>query len=170
MTRHRPDSPDFVKEEFPLYWLARVHGVYTMEMERALKPIGLDIPSWRALLILAERGPRSMSEISLHAIAKLSTVTKLVYRMKAEGLVDTATSELDARVTVVTLTAQGRQAIERGQLATRHIFQRSFEGLTPTQIRRLNESLHQILDNLSPRHADVAAGRPSSGESDGDVD
>ena len=100
-----------------------------------------------------------MSEISLHAIAKLSTVTKMIYRMKAEGLVDTATSEQDARVTVVTLTEQGREAIERGQLATRHIFQRSFEGLTPTQIRRLNESLHQILDNLSPRHAEVAAAR-----------
>lgn len=170
MSRHRPDSPDFVKEEFPFYWLARVYGVYTLEMERALKPIGLDIPTWRTLLILAERGTSSMSEISLHAIAKLSTVTKLVYRMKAEGLVDTATSEQDARVTVVGLTVAGREAIERGQLATRHIFQRSFEGMTPTQIRRLNESLHQILDNLSPRHADVAASRLPSGEGDGDAD
>lgn len=159
MPRFDPTSPEFVKEEFPFYWLARVHGVYSLEMEGALKPLGLDIPSWRTLMILNERGSSSMSEISLHAIAKLSTVTKLVYRMKSEGLVDTSTSEHDARVTVVHLTEPGRQAIAHSQLATRHIFLRSFQGLTPLQIRKLNEALHQILDNLSPRHADIATGR-----------
>jgi len=159
VSRFNPASPEFSKEEFPFYWLARVYGVYTLEMEKALKPMGLDIPTWRTLMILNERDGSSMSEIALHAIAKLSTVTKTVYRMKEEGLVDTATSELDARVTVVHLTAAGREAIERSRLATRHIFERSFHGLTPLQIRKLNESLHLILDNLSPRHAEVAAGR-----------
>lgn len=159
MSRFNPASPEFSKEEFPFYWLARVHGVYTLEMEKALKPLGLDIPTWRTLMIVKEREFTSMSEIALHAIAKLSTVTKTVYRMKAEGLVETATSDQDARVTLVSITDRGREALDRGQLATRHIFQRSFHGLTPLQIRKLNESLHQILDNLSPRHADVAAGR-----------
>jgi DNA-binding MarR family transcriptional regulator len=159
VSRFNPASPQFSKEEFPFYWLARLHGVYTLEMEKALKPIGLDIPTWRTLMIVKERDVSSMSEIAQHAVAKLSTITKTVYRMKAEGLVETATSEQDARVTVVSLTNLGREAIERSQLATHHIFQRSFNGLTPLQIRKLNESLHLILDNLSPRHADVAAGR-----------
>ena len=88
MSQYNPASPDFIKEEFPFYGLARVYGVYTMEMERALKPVGLDIPTWRTLFILNEHGSSSMSEISLHAIAKLSTVTKIVYRMKSEGLVE----------------------------------------------------------------------------------
>lgn len=163
MSRFDPASADFIKEEFPFYWLARVHGVYTLEMEKALKPIGLDIPTWRTLLILQERDTTSMSEIALHAVAKLSTVTKTVYRMKAEGLVETATSEHDARVTVVRMTDLGRSVMERGQLATRHIFQRSFNGLTPLQLRKLNESLHLILDNLSPRHAGAATGRGDDG-------
>lgn len=157
-----PASPDFVKEEFPFYWLARVHGVYQMEMERALKTVGLDIPTWRTLYILNENGSSSMSEISLHAIAKLSTVTKIVYRMKGEGLVETHTSPLDARVTIVTLTESGRDAIARSKLAIQHIFGRAFEGLTPSQIRKLNEALHLILDNLSPRHAELAAAGRSS--------
>jgi MarR family transcriptional regulator, organic hydroperoxide resistance regulator len=159
VSRHQPSSPEFNKEDFPFYWLARVYGVYTLEMERALKPIGLDIPTWRTLFILQQQGASSMSEISLHAVTKLSTVTKTVYRMKAEGLVDTATSDEDARVTMVKLTPLGQEAIERGRLATQHIFRRSFDGLTPTQITRLNESLHQILDNLSPLHSGMAAGR-----------
>ena len=163
MSRFNPANPDFVKEEFPFYWLARVYGVYSMEMEKALKPLGLDIPTWRTLMILKERDDSSMSEISLHAIAKLSTVTKIVYRMKGEGLVDTRTADHDARVTLVNLTEAGRAAIERSQLAIGHIFMRSFRGMTPLQIKRLNEALHGILDNLSPRHADLASGRSDSG-------
>jgi DNA-binding MarR family transcriptional regulator len=105
---------------------------------------------------LSECGTHSVSDIALHAVAKLSTVTKTVYRMKAESLLETATSAQGARVTEVSITPAGTQALERARLATQHIFVRSFEGLTPTQIRRLNENLRQILDNLSPRHG-VAA-------------
>jgi len=31
------------------------------------------------------------------------------------------------------------------------------------QIRKLNESLHLILDNLSPRHAELASGKSGGG-------
>jgi MarR family transcriptional regulator, organic hydroperoxide resistance regulator len=157
---YNPANPDFVREEFPFYWLARVYSAYQMEMERALKTADLDVPTWRTLHILNQNGSSSMSEISLHAIAKLSTVAKIVYRMKADGLVETQTSSQDARVTMVTLTEAGREAIARSRLATQHIFARAFDGLTPTQIRKLNQSLHLMLDNLSPRHAELAvAGR-----------
>ena len=165
VSRYNPASPEFAREEYPFYWLARVYGVYTLEMEKALKTVGLDVPTWRTLMILKEQGASSMSDIALHAVAKLSTVTKTVYRIKEEGLVETSTSKQDARVTVVSLTAAGQRAIERGQLATQHIVLRSFEGMTPGQVKRLNESLHMILDNLSPRHSEASAGvlrRPGS--------
>lgn len=61
----------------------------------------MDIPRWRILFILKENGESSISEISIHAIAKLSTITKIVYRMKADGLVETNTSASDGRVTQV---------------------------------------------------------------------
>jgi len=148
LSRYDPASREFRKEEFPFYWIARVYGSYTQEMETALKAVGMDIPTWRVLFILKENGTSSISEISLHAIAKLSTVTKTVYRMKAEGLLDTAPSQQDGRVTEVTLTDTGRDAIERIQLATRHIFLRSFKGLTPSQIQKLNELLQGVLVNF----------------------
>lgn len=153
-----PVDTTFAKEEFPFYWLARVQAAYSMEMERVLKPVGIDIPSWRALLIL-EEGACSVSEIALHSVAKLSTVTKLVQRMRDEGLVETAPWAEDNRVTVVNITEAGHQAIHRGRLATAHLFSRSFDGLTAGQIKRLNETLRQLLDNVSPRHGEAAAGR-----------
>ena len=92
LSRYNPASEDFHKEEFPFYWLARVHGRYTLSMEKLLKKIDLDIPRWRVLNILFENNEASISDISEHAIAKLSTVTKIVYRMKDDGLVDTRPS------------------------------------------------------------------------------
>jgi len=145
---YRPSSPDFHREEFPFYWIARVHGMYTLEMERALKTIGCDIPTWRVLAILQQQGTSSISEIATHAIAKLSTVTKMVYRMKAEGLVTTATSANDGRVTEVTITPEGERVLARIGDATSGLFERSFRGLTPTRIAKLNELLQVIFGNL----------------------
>ncbi|MBD1551126.1 MarR family winged helix-turn-helix transcriptional regulator [Pseudomonas typographi] len=146
--RYDPASDEFCKEEFPFYWLARVHGRYTQSMERVLKKIDLDIPRWRVLWILKENGESSISEISTHAIAKLSTITKIVYRMKDDGLVDTATSTEDGRVTRVCITAHGLANIERMQGATRELFKRSFTGLTEAQIQRLSRLLETVFHNL----------------------
>jgi|SRR6218665_1253758 len=148
-TNHfHPSRPDFHKEEFPFYWIARVHARYTMDMERALKPVGRDIPTWRVLAILTEQGTSSISDIATHAVAKLSTITKIVYRMKAEGLVTVATAAHDGRVTEVSLTDEGRHAMQRINDATYSLWDRSFAGLSPAKVAKLNELLKVLLDNL----------------------
>ncbi|BFM49853.1 MarR family winged helix-turn-helix transcriptional regulator [Marinomonas sp. THO17] len=146
--RYNPASKEFHKEDFPFYWLARVHGRYQLAMEKALKKIDLDIPSWRILFILKEEGVSSMSQIAEHAIAKLPTVTKTVYRMKNEGLLDTQVCDDDGRVTRVTLTDKGWEAVHNIEEATQSIFKQSFKGMTEAQIKRLNKLLEQLFHNL----------------------
>lgn len=150
-SRYNPASEDFHKEEFPFYWLARVHGRYTMAMEKLLKRIDLDIPRWRVLNILFENNDSSISEISEHAVAKLSTITKIVYRMKDDGLVETSQSAQDGRVTQVSLTDAGRQAFFDMHDLTDELFHKSFQGLTEAQLRKLNQVLSSIFSNL-PEH------------------
>ncbi|MDH1339315.1 MarR family winged helix-turn-helix transcriptional regulator [Ectopseudomonas oleovorans] len=147
-SRYNPTNEDFHKEDFPFYWLARVYARYTMSMEKLLKKVDLDIPRWRVLNILYENDEASISEISEFAIAKLSTITKIVYRMKDDGLLETSPSALDGRVTQVTLTEKGRQAFIDMHEVTDELFHSSFEGLTEAQIRKLNQVLGKIFDNL----------------------
>lgn len=99
----------------------------------------MDIPRRRTLFFLKEHGKSSISERSIHAIAKLSAITKIVYRMKADGLVETNTS--DGRVTQASLTDIGRHAIEEIQHDTRDIFRTSFKSLTEAQTIKLNGTL-----------------------------
>ncbi|CAN5602103.1 hypothetical protein BH09PSE5_BH09PSE5_43480 [soil metagenome] len=144
----RKASPEFHKEEFPFYWIARIHAMYIREMTQALKAVDCDIPTWRVLAILHDSGVSSISDIATHAVAELSTITKVVYRMKAEGLVTTQTAAHDGRVTHVMLTAAGEQALQRVKDATSGLFKRSFAGLTPSKIAHLNDRLKIICDNL----------------------
>jgi len=149
MRRYIPSSEDFYYEEFPFYWLARVHGVYQREMERALAKVGTDIPTWRVLFILKVHGTSTISEISTHAVAKLPTMTRIIQRMKQEGLVETNTHAEDGRVTEVSATEAGRALVHRIEDVTEGLFARSFKDFTPAQIARLNAALAQLHSNLT---------------------
>lgn len=147
--RLRSSISEFHRADWPYYWIARINTLYTQELERALKSVDCDVPTWRVLAILHEQGVSSVSDIAVHAVAKLSTMTKTVYRMKADDLLITFTSENDGRVTMVDLTEAGRMRLLRVKDATHGLFERSFDGLTPAKLEKLNHSLQQIFQNLS---------------------
>ncbi|MCY0966259.1 MarR family winged helix-turn-helix transcriptional regulator [Parathalassolituus penaei] len=149
--RYNPASDEYHKEDFPFYWLAMVNGRYSRAMEKTLKKVNLDVPRWRILIILKDEGPSSISAIATHAIAKLPTVTKTVYRMKADGLVDTCVRSDDGRVTDVSITEAGLATIRNIHDTTEELFRQSFKGLTPVQLTRLNKLLETIYHNL-PEH------------------
>jgi DNA-binding MarR family transcriptional regulator len=148
LSRHNPASDDFVKDEFPFYWIARLNNIYHHHMERALHKVGADLPTWRILFILRENGTSSMSEISLHAVVKLPTITKIVYRLQERGLVITSTSATDGRVTQVSMTPLGQEALIEMRKATESVFLKGYEGLTSVKIERLNKMLMEVFNNL----------------------
>lgn len=145
-------TPEFHIAEWPFYWLARATGRYLQEMETALKPLGLDVPRWRTLMVLSEFDPASVSEIADHAIVKLSTMTRIVQRMAEDGLVRLDTRTSDARVTEVSLTAHGKIAARDAWVEADRLYHRAFgtagaPGETP-RVARLNTQLRAIFDNL----------------------
>ena len=148
LSRYNPASDDFVKDEFPFYWIARLNNIYHHHMERALHKVGADLPTWRILFILREQGTCSMSDIALHAVVKLPTITKIVYRLQERGLVVTSTSSSDGRVTEVAMTPSGHEALVEMRNATENIFLKGYDGLSTVKIERLNKMLIQVFDNL----------------------
>lgn len=144
-----PGSPDFNMEEWPFYWLTRFTGRYLRHMESALKPIGLDVPRWRVLMILRNKDVLSVSEIADHAIVKLPTMTKIVQRMQADNLVDCRQSQADGRVTEVSLTQAGAEAGEKAWAAANRIYERAFEDLSRKDVATLNRLLRTITRSLA---------------------
>ncbi|WP_431225798.1 MarR family winged helix-turn-helix transcriptional regulator [Serratia sp. L9] len=143
------EDPVFHREEFPFYWIVNVYARYTQIMEVTLKKVQLDVSRFRVLIITHQYGTASISQISEYAMAKMPTVTKIVGRLREDGLVTTLSSERDARVTEVTLTAAGKAKVEAAQLLTQKVFQKAFRGMTAAQIEKMNQSLGRVMANLN---------------------
>lgn len=139
---------DFTFRSWPFYWLAQADGRYLRHMEIALKAIALDVPRWRVLMSLHEEGCASVSEIAEHAISKLSTMTRIVQRMEADGLVKLRPRPSDARVTEVLLTAKGVAAGQQAWQAARRIYAHAFRDMSEKEIETLNTLLCKLSGSL----------------------
>lgn len=136
-------------EDFPFYWIMQVHAQYVNNVDHALKKHGLDNSRRRILIALQSKPHASVSDLSQMVVSKMSTTTKIIYRLKDEGLVDTYSCEDDARITRVILTKKGEEMTEKVNDLTGLVLEQSFDGLTPLQIEKTMESLKQIFKNLA---------------------
>jgi DNA-binding MarR family transcriptional regulator len=148
-TRFLSESKEFRYEKFPFYWLAHTHAIYVVEMEKVLKKLGTDMPTRRVLMMLRLHGTASISDLSKHAIIKMSTLTRIVQRMRDEGLVETRTNSEDARITDVAMTAKGEELVDRIQNATEKIYVKGYENLTDAQLENLMRTLQTIFHNFA---------------------
>lgn len=144
-----PNAENFNIEEFPYYWITQVHAQYVLNLDHVLKKYGVDNSRRRLLVSLEAKPNASVSELSEMIVSKMSTTTKIVYRLKEEGFVDTYSCENDARITRVHLTEKGNQMTQKINDLMGVILEQSFEGLTPLQIEKMMESLKIIFKNLS---------------------
>ncbi len=127
--------------------MAHALGRYNRRMERALRAIGSDQPHWRILMILGQYGTTAISRIADLAVLKLSTVTRIIQRMARDGLVTTATSNRDRRVTEVTLTERGEEALAEVRHVAGRIAREAFAEIDRNEI----ETLIAILSTLDSR-------------------
>jgi len=143
-----PGNPAFRVDQWPFYLIARTASRYEMDMEQALRRIGMDVPSWRALMLLHERNPSSVSELAEQGVVKLSTMTRVVQRLEKRGLVRIARRPADARVTDVYITPDGEHAVEQVRAIASRIYLSAFKDLSAEDIETLNSLLRRVFNNL----------------------
>ncbi|WP_296943202.1 MarR family winged helix-turn-helix transcriptional regulator [uncultured Massilia sp.] len=84
----------------------------SLAMTKVYKPhldrLGLTYPQYLALLVLWERDGITVSEIGERLFLDSGTLTPLLKRLEAQGLVDRTRDPQDERRVVIRLTAQGR--------------------------------------------------------------
>jgi len=146
--RGDPAARQFKLEHSPFFLMNQTIAAYGFAMERALRAVGMDIPRWRVLMLAHERGPISVGQIAEEAVIKLSTVTKVVQRLRDEGLVLLRRSQRDARVTEVELTEAGGQAVVVIREAASRLYQSAFRDLSAVEIERMNSMLRRVHRNL----------------------
>ncbi len=139
-----PGHVAFRINRYPFYLIAHTLGRYVRRMEKALRRVGADQPHWRILVILGERGPSPVSQIADLAVYKLSTVTRILQRMEAAGLVTMRRSRRDGRVTEVSLTPQGEAQLRHIRAVGSVVANDAFSGFSRAEIHALIELLTRL--------------------------
>src|ERR1700741_1342695 len=135
-------------------WLAyiRVQLRLAYEMNRQLlSDSGMSLPDYDVLtaLSVADGGRMPITVLAAQIGWERSRVFHHVRRMSARGLVTCGLSAADRRVTEVTLTAQGRQALEEAAPGHVDLVRRLFfEGLPASLVGPLSEALEAVYANI----------------------
>ncbi|MFT4021541.1 MAG: MarR family winged helix-turn-helix transcriptional regulator [Acinetobacter sp.] len=148
-TQFLPSAVNYDVDNFPFYWITQVHFKYVQNVDHVLKKYGMDNSRRRILSALFIHPEASVSELSDMLVYKMSTTTKLVYRLKEEGYLETFSCKNDARITRVVLSDKGQEILAKINDLMGIILEQTFEGLTPLQIEKMLSNLKKIFKNLS---------------------
>ncbi|WP_313807046.1 MarR family transcriptional regulator [Sphingobium sp.] len=145
-TKTKPAN--FSYRTWPFYWLSRASGRYKERMEQLLRPTGLDMPRWRVLMTLHQDRVAIVSEIAAHSGAKLPTMTKIIQRMEADGLVKRQPRAGKEWIMEVVLTDRGAAAGKEAWQRADRLYGEAFAGMSEKEIETLSGLLNKVADNL----------------------
>jgi MarR family transcriptional regulator, organic hydroperoxide resistance regulator len=111
-----------------------------------LQALGLTYPQYLAMMVLWERDGLTVGEISTRLLTDPGSLTPLLKRLEAEGLLSRTRSREDERVVIVELTAQGRALRDKARDIPQCILGAS--GQTLDQIRTLQADLLALRSHL----------------------
>ncbi|RRR98555.1 MarR family winged helix-turn-helix transcriptional regulator [Glycomyces terrestris] len=132
--------------------LFRVARAHRAAAGRILREIGL-YPGQEVMLgRLADHGDTRQSRLVLELGIDPSTVTKMLQRLERQGLVERREDPVDRRVSVVAITASGRELLDSIEDSWRRLDEITCAGFEADDRDRLASLLGRLEDNLSDRH------------------
>jgi len=113
-----------------------------------LDPLGLTHPQYLVMLALWERSPLTLRELGRRLSLEAATLSPLLKRLEAAGLVTRARHPDDERALAITLTERGRRLREKALEVPAQVVERL--GMPVEELEALHASLHRVIDATSP--------------------
>ena len=104
-------KPRYAISQYLLYDLAAAHRKLHARLNEKLKDLGVQVETWRVLETLGAEEGRTMGELAEIVLMNPPTLTKLVDRMVANGLVQRQLAPEDHRRVQLLLTKAGVELI-----------------------------------------------------------
>jgi MarR family transcriptional regulator, organic hydroperoxide resistance regulator len=109
---------------------------------------GITATQLNALKLMQKVGDLSLSELSRRMSATNSSITGIVDRMVAAGLVAREQSATDRRVWKIRLTPEGRALARKIDVAPWEILQTALVALPPAELEQLIKTLSKVVDHI----------------------
>ncbi|OBJ53156.1 MarR family winged helix-turn-helix transcriptional regulator [Mycobacterium sp. 1423905.2] len=132
-------------DDAPLgYLLYRVGAVLRPEVGAALSPLGLTLPEFVCLRMLAQSPGSSSAELARHAGVTPQAMNTVLRRLEDSGVVARPASVSSGRALPATLTSQGRALLKRAETVVRGADARILAKLTAPQQREFKRMLERL--------------------------
>jgi DNA-binding MarR family transcriptional regulator len=143
-----PGSKNFTLDYYPFYLLNRAVARYNVVIDAELRQIGIDIPTWRVLMILGEKSPQPIGQIAKLAVINISTMMRIVEKMLKADLIRSIPSESDGRITELKLSATGRSKLTAARSVTSPVYKKLIRGIGSEDFSEMLRLLNLLHANL----------------------
>lgn len=116
-----------------------------------LAELGLHPGHEAVLFLLSAKGPQTQRQLATGADCEPPSITLMVRKLEAAGLVSRAPAAQDARANVVRLTDEGEKVILRMKELWRDLADETVAGLTDTSADELITALTDLARSLQGR-------------------
>ena len=119
--------------------------------EKMLNDLGIEEfngPQGRILYVLWEQDAISIQELSGRSGLANATLTSMLDRMEAKGLVNRTPDLHDRRKHLIALTEKARSLKNEYDEVSKRATELYYQGFADAEIALLEKNLHRILDNL----------------------
>ncbi len=133
---------------FPVYAASRL---ITREYQPFLDKLEITYPQYLVLMVLWEKDSLSVNEITEKLILNTNTITPILKRMEAQGIITRKRSEEDERRVIITLTPKGKQLqSEASSIPEKLVARLVSEKVSLEELKILKDQLYKIIDLLNP--------------------
>jgi DNA-binding MarR family transcriptional regulator len=133
--------------------IVRLAGAHSALAERSTGIPGAQL--WALHEVAATDGLK-VGELAQRLRVHQATISNLLLRLEAKGLVRKVRSASDQRIVHVKATPAGKKVLRSAPLPTRGLLPHALDSLPPTQLRQVQRGLKVLLDALGGFDAALA--------------
>lgn len=148
--QHSTNVPSTAADGYYKAWtlLNQTEHLIQKVRQRELAQAGISVIESAVLFVLANSdGPVTPAEMSRYLLREMHSVSMLLQRMEAKGLITKAKNLHHKHLIRITLTKKGRIAYERSQKLN-HI-ERVLSSLSKTKLDQLDAALRKLRDTAA---------------------
>jgi DNA-binding MarR family transcriptional regulator len=148
------DPANYQPNESLGYLMRRILNVFAAAVDNELEPQGLTSAQWMPLLKLHMGTGSTVAELARGCQQDAGSMTRMLDRLEAKGLVRRVRSGEDRRVVNIELTDEGRAAAQEIPAVLCGVQNAHMRGFTTEEWQLLKSMLRRILDNALAMQAD----------------
>lgn len=142
---YRPDG--YLPDDSVGYLMRRIISAVGQEVDHELEPSGLTNAQWVPLLKLHMGTASSVAEVARECQLDAGSMTRLLDRLEAKGLVRRLRTSKDRRIVNLELTDEGREAAKQIPQVLCRVQNAHLQGFSADEWNTLKNLLRRILDN-----------------------